>query len=240
MSRLAATKQPPWLENLERLRESLVAQAGRIRAGSRHSTVKGTSLEVVLRRTLREYLPGYFRVGTGQIVNRAGIWGPQLDVIVYDQTVFPQLTVNEDGSVVVCAEALYAAVECKRAWDGGAAEHFRRFCEVESERGGHYARAEDAAAYCVLVFDSMKANAGSALRDETRHVGVYTVAGNRAWTSPRGGVGFEKRDGNALAALLGDILQDCMEKGQKDVGNFSFAYEALRPYVAWRKPQSPP
>ncbi len=96
----ATMPQPLWVDNLERLSESLLAQLARIRAGSTHATTKGGSLEAVVRRTLREYLPGYFGVASGQIANGKHELSPQLDVIVYDQSAFPHLAVNEDSSVV--------------------------------------------------------------------------------------------------------------------------------------------
>ncbi len=227
--------EPPlWSENLDRLRESLLAQLARIRAGSSHSTIKGTSLEVVLRRTLREYVPGYFRIGSGQIANRKHELSPQLDILVYDQTVFPHLAVNEDCSIVICCEALFGAVECKATWDNpGVHDHFSRFTAVESERNENYAGSEDAAAYYVVVFDnvSVKADALGAFSDAGRYVGIYTVQGNKCWSSPVGEAVFTERTGNSIALLLKDILLDCMKKGQKDVGNLMMAYAALRQYI---------
>lgn len=145
-------KQPLWSENLSRLQASLVAQADRIWAGSAHPTIKGTSLEVVLRRTLREYLPGYFTIGSGQAVNNMRGVSPQLDVMIYDQNVFPHLAVNEDSSVMVCCESLLAAVECKTNWERPEMErHFRKFGEVESRRHPHFSDLSNAAAYFVAT-----------------------------------------------------------------------------------------
>jgi hypothetical protein len=227
--------QPLWADNLERLSESLLAQLGRIRAGSTHATTKGGSLEAVVRRTLREYLPGHFRVASGQIASSTHQLSPQLDVMVYDCNAFPHLTVNEDSSVVVCCEALYGTVECKTTWDRERfQEHFQRFAAVESQRGEEYAGTYNAAAYYALVFDN--ANIGvdllDGLGDDGRFVGVYTVAGRTAWSSPPERREFSRREGNALSLLLGDLLADCMEKGQKDEGSFNRAYAALKPYLA--------
>jgi len=224
---------------LDRLRESLLAQLARIRAGSSHSTIKGTSLEVIVRRMLREYVPGYFAVGSGQIANRAHQLSPQLDVVVYDQTLFPHLAVNEDCSVVICCEALFGAVECKAAWDRSAVQdHFVRFSAVESQRNENYAGATNAAAYYVLVFDDINLNAEAlgSLADAGRFVGAYTVQGNKAWSSAVGQTAYTERTGNALALLLNDILLDCMEKGQKDVGTLTMAYAAVRDYTGPHEP----
>jgi len=225
---------PLWVDNLDRLRDSLLAQLGRIQAGSSHSTIKGSSLEVVVRRTLREHLPGYFAIGSGQAANAAHELTPQIDVLVYDNTVFPHLAVNEDHSVVVCCEALYGVIECKTSWDAArVADHLQRFAGVESQRHAEYADGENAAAYYVVVFDDagVSSDALAQLADATRFVGIYSVAGNRAWLSPARETGFEECAGNALSLLLGDLLCDCLHKGQKDVDALTRAYSTLRQYL---------
>jgi len=212
----------------------LCSQLKRIQAGSSHSVIKGTSLEIVLRRTLREYLPGYYRIGSGQIANEVHDLSPQLDVLVYDQTVFPHLAVNEDGSVVICCESLFGAVECKTNWDGkDISEHYRRFAEVEARRSERYSDRADAAAYYAVVFESgeLSASALSALRDGDRFVGVYSVSRSESWTSPHGQEEFTNCAGNAIALLLKDLLLDCMAKGQKDVGDHTKAHDAVRRYI---------
>jgi Domain of unknown function (DUF6602) len=223
-----------WSENLDRLRDSLIAQFKRIRAGSSHATIKGTSLEMVLRRTLREYVPRYFAIGSGQTANCERRTSPQLDVMLYDQNVFPHLAVNEDSSVVVCCESLFATVECKMQWDGGkVVEHFRKFVEVESVRHPSFSAPSDVAAYFVVIFDPLdldKPNLSS-MEDQDRAMGIYTVEGNRSWHSPQGEKQFALREGNGFALLLKDILFDCMAKGQKDVGDFSKAFEAVKKYI---------
>ncbi len=226
-------KAPLWSENLDHLRDSLIAQFKRIRVGSSHSTIKGTSLEVVLRRTLREYVPGYFTIGTGQAVNSEHKIGPQMDVMVYDHNVFPHLAVNEDSSVMVCCESLFATVECKMRWDRKVvAEHFRKFAEVESRRHPRFSDPSNAAAYFVVIFDPLNLDSTefSSFEDQSRAIGIYTVEGDRSWHSPQGEKLFASREGNGFALLLKDILFDCMEKGQKDVGDFSRAYDVVQTY----------
>ena len=225
---------PLWSENIGRLRDSLIAQGARIRAGSPHPSIKGSSLEVVLRRTLREYIPGYFEVGSGQVANNVGKVSPQLDILVYDHTVFPHLAVNEDSSVVICCESLYASVECKATWDRSAVEdHFKRFRTVEMGRHESFGPPECAAAYFVIAFDGVPADATglAELQDSDRLVGLYGVSGSRAWLSPCREAGFVAREGNGLELLLKDLLLDCMIKGSKDEGTFSLAYDVLRTYL---------
>ncbi len=222
-----------WSENLDRLRDSLIAQAARIRAGS-HSTIKGTSLEVVLRRTLSEYLPAYFSVGSGQVANSQREVSPQLDVLVYDHIVFPHLAVNEDDSVVLCCEALYGVVECKASWDRARIkEHFDRFVVVESKRHVNFADASQAAAYFVVVFDALGLEAASLadFGDDGRLVGIYSISGDRSWCSRSGVREFTEQRGNGLALLLRELLLDCMVKGSKDEGTFVVAHDVVSTYV---------
>jgi len=225
--------QPLWSDNLDRLRDSLVAQANRIRTGSRHPTIKGTSLEVVLRRTLRDYLPGHFTIGSGQAANNLHAISPQLDIIVYDHSAFPHLAVNEDSSVIICCESILAAVECKTAWKADdAVTHFQGFCDVESRRHNEFAHTSNAAAYFVVVFEPATVNPEhlSSLQDETRFVGVYTINGNSSWSSPYQRTDFAENRGNALALFLQDILSDCMRKGQKELGTFTLAHHVFASY----------
>lgn len=222
-----------WSENLDRLRDTLIAQVARIRAGT-HSTIKGTSIEVVLRRTLREHLPAYFTVGTGQTANNKREVSPQLDVLIYDHVVFPHLAVNEDDSVVVCCEALYGTIECKATWDRARIkDHFDRFAAVESERHKNYQARDGAASYLVVVFDPCDldpSRLSEDFGDESRLVGIYSVSGNRSWRSGLEIRDFAPQDGNGLALLLEDLLLDAMKKGSKDEGTFTIAYDTLRSY----------
>jgi hypothetical protein len=225
--------KPLWTNNFDLLRDSLLAQAKRIRSNYSHPTITGTSLEVVLRRTLRDYLPDYFAIGSGQLVNNKGEKSPQLDIIVYDHNVFPHLAVNEDSSVIVCCEAMVAAIECKARWDGATiGEHYSKFAEAESVRYKNYSDSSNAAAYFAVVFDDLNliSSSLSAFKDDGRVVGMYSVEGTKSWHSGLGEKEFAVREGNGLAALVQDILFDCMRKGQKEVGDFSLAYEALHTY----------
>ena len=118
-------------------------------------------------------------------------------------------------------------------WDRRAVEkNFQDFVETERRRGGIYADPNEAAAYYVLAFDGPNLDRNlNGLTDMERHVGVYTIDGERAWQSRRDTDQFEQQRGNALSMLMADLLQDCMAKGQKDVGTFGSAHAALKPYL---------
>ena len=123
-----------WTEHMKRLRDSLIAQTDRARAGSDHTVIKGSSIEYVVRRTLTEYMPSNFSVGTGQIANNENEISPQIDVLVHDTNTFPRLAVNEDSSVIVCCESVFGIVECKSQYDHKRVKkHFDSFVSVESK-----------------------------------------------------------------------------------------------------------
>ena len=225
-------------EHMNRLAESLQAQADRARAGSNHPGIKGAAIEIVLRNLLRQYVPTSFSIGTGQLANAAGELSPQMDVLVYDAAVFPHLAVNEDGSVLVCGESVFAVTECKAQWDtGDVAQHFRRFCEVELKCCGPWETEDQThqrrAAYFAFMLEGPAKPDLTALEDANRVVGVYALAGGACHYSPRGQTKFEEQAGNALERFLSHVLQDCMEKGQSEVGTFGESYRIVRRYFDW-------
>ena len=211
-------------DHMDRLAESVLAQAERARTGAEHSGIKGAAIEVILRNVLRQYFPSTFAVGTGQIANVHGELSPQMDVLLYDMSVFPRLSVNEDGSVVVCAESVYAVVEAKAAWKQGDIEsHFDRFRMVDQKRSGPWLNVQSAG-YFIFFIDTVVHPGMESLMDDQRAVGVYSLEGKRGWYSPRNNQAFEDHVGNALELFLRHALQDCMEKGQIEVGTLGESY----------------
>lgn len=222
-----------WVEHLNRLRESLLAQTRRARAGSDHSTIKGSSIEVVVRRTLKEYLPAKFHVGTGQVANNQQQISPQVDVLIYDGSTFPHLAVNEDSSVVICCESLLAAVECKSRWDGDVvASHYNRFVQVDAVRDSRFGGPRTAAGYFVFVIDPVSANL-TPLQDKDRFVGVYSLEGNKTWSSAHERSDFSEQPGNALGWFLQHVMCDCMRKGHLELGSLEWTFDAVRSYFGW-------
>lgn len=226
-------------EHMDRLRTSVLAQAARARAGSGHAGLKGAAIEVVLRNLLRQYVPTSFTVGTGQFANSSGVLSPQMDVLLYDAAVFPHLSVNEDSSVVVCCESVFGVIECKSEWNAKElARHFSRFSSVDraSLRPGETKGAPDVerTAYFAFVLKTPKEPRLKPLEDSIRTIGVYGLADSVCWFSPRRCSSFERLEGNALELFLGHVLQDCMEKGPKESGDFGASYEIVRGYFGWR------
>jgi hypothetical protein len=226
-------------EHMERLAASVLAQAERARAGSGHAGLKGAAIEVVVRNVLRQYVPSSFTVGTGQIANSAGALSPQMDVLVYDAAVFPHLSVNEDASVVVCCESVFAVVECKTEWRAqDVATHFQRFCSVELQSCGPWesrgATSAERVAYFVFNLNTPAAPDLEALKDVNRTVGVYNLTDRWCWHSPRRQESFDRLEGNAFELFLSHILQECMEKGPKEIGTFGESFRIVKEYFGWR------
>ncbi len=233
----------PWTEHLGFLNDSLLAQVTRARRGSEHPTIKGAFIEEALRRILRQYLPSVYHIGTGQVANNevADSEGqnisPQIDILIYERTTFPHLAVNEDGSVVICCEPLFATIECKTKWNRkGVFDNFVRLRAVESKRYGQYFGAIDNfSSYFVFIIDKLKRPSLVGFEDQHRFVGIYTLEGQRSWRSPFQTSTFTTQDGNALEFLIKDVLEDSMRKSIPEVGDLTETRKAVRKYFGWDK-----
>ena len=230
-----------WADHLAFLNRSILAQVARIRKGSKHSTIKGTSIEVVLRRTLTEYFPDRFSIGTGQIAASDGDLSPQMDAIIYDRSTFPLLARNEDGSVIVCCESVYGCIEIKTKWDHEDVEdHFNRFTAVD-RKGHEYFRSnssEDDASYSVICIEPLgKLNlASSTLKEVDRLVMIASLERAKAWVSDWGEDSFsEVPSANALEVIFCELLRDCMRKQFVESGSLEHTYEAVRAYFGWTR-----
>jgi len=231
-----------WTEHLRWLSESLMAQMRRIKAGSSHTLIKGYSIEVVLRRILSQYLPNSFHIGTGQIAHNLSEIkpqiSPQIDILIYDRSTFPHLAVNEDSSVVICCESLYASVECKTKWDKKKVEtHYEGFKNVESKRNKMpHSHNGNASGYFVFVLGKLKKPDLSKLQDTARCICVYSLAGERSWRSLNEKSEFTIRNGNALEMFMKDILRDCMRKEFVEIGSLENTREVVYKYFGWVEP----
>jgi len=76
-----------------------------------HRTSKGVAREDVLRTFFKQRLPTKFAVTTGEVVDLRGQTGPQLDIMIYDQTV--NFALNAEDIQVLPAETLLASIEVK-------------------------------------------------------------------------------------------------------------------------------
>lgn len=233
----------PWTEHLGFLNDSLLAQVTRARRGSKHPTIKGASIEEALRRILRQYLPSVYHIGTGQVANNevANSEGqnisPQIDILIYERTTFPHLAVNEDGSVIICCEPLFATIECKTKWNRkGVLDNFVQLRAVESKRDEQYFGAiNNFSSYFVFIIDKLERPSLVGFEDQNRFVGIYTLEGKRSWRSPNQTSIFTAQDGNALEFLMNDILEDSMRKSIPEIGDLKITRKAVSKYFGWDK-----
>jgi hypothetical protein len=112
------------------------------------------------------------------------------------------------------------------------AEHYRRLTEVDSKRHSKFGDHGLAAGYFVLVIDKATPNLDR-LKDESRFVGVYSLAGDSAWSSPLNRSDFMMETGSSLENFLQGVLYDCMRKNLSELGSLEWTYEAVRGYFGW-------
>ena len=90
-----------------------------------HTGIKGTKREDAFRLFLEQRLPKRYGVANGEVVDQLGAVGPQLDVLVYDQTRDFSFS---DGTIhILPAEALLISIEVKSKLNAGEVE---KSCEA--------------------------------------------------------------------------------------------------------------
>jgi hypothetical protein len=89
-----------------------------------HSGEKGSASEEIWRLLLRKHLPMRYQVDTGFVVDSAGKFSEQIDVVVFDRQYSP--LVFELGSrKIFPAESVYAAFEVKQTIDADLIQYAR-------------------------------------------------------------------------------------------------------------------
>jgi hypothetical protein len=91
--------------------KGLVAQASAL-SGLKHSGTKGTLRETLLGEILQRFLPIHYGIGTGIVVNEAGIQSSQIDLVVFDRRVVPPF-VRTGASDVYPWQSVVATIEVK-------------------------------------------------------------------------------------------------------------------------------
>ena len=84
------------------------------RAGAfKHRGIIGTGRELALVTFLNRRLPSRYEVASGEIVDIGGTRSGQIDVLVYDAHRSAPLVTEDDGRVLIGAEAVLAVIEVK-------------------------------------------------------------------------------------------------------------------------------
>ncbi len=110
-----------------RARQStLIASLAEGRSAQSHPTASGDHSELDWRGTLRRFLPNRYRISHGSVVDASGETSDAIDVIVHDAQYTPTLfqrEENDDNSIVVPAESVYAVFEAKPTLDKAYLEY---------------------------------------------------------------------------------------------------------------------
>jgi hypothetical protein len=83
-----------------------------------HPGTKGDASEGVWLEMLQMYLPERYRATKGHVVDSAGKFSDQIDVLVFDRQYSPFIF-NYQGQTVIPAESVYAAFEAKQSINAG-------------------------------------------------------------------------------------------------------------------------
>jgi hypothetical protein len=113
-TRSGATILREWLDNLEPVLEAEAKLAGLLG----HGTMTGNAREFFVSRILRSVLPQTAHVGSGKVIDAAGNYSKQIDIIVYDSRVPFMRT--EGGGGLYFVEGVLACVEVKSRLTGKA------------------------------------------------------------------------------------------------------------------------
>jgi hypothetical protein len=153
-------------------------------SGIAHKGIKGTKREDAFRNFLAERLPKRYGVASGEVVDQLNTIGPQLDVLVYDQTRDFSFS---DGTIhVLPAEALLVSIEVKTKLD---ANEIRKCCEAARKLrtlkpfkvalGGKDLGAENTNArylHCVFAYETDLVDSPSWLKTEAQRFASHTSA----------------------------------------------------------------
>jgi len=107
-------QEPPQFDLAARFRARSRELRARFEAceGGRHPVEIGGRRETVVRTFLRDELPQTYAVARGEFVAACGEASPQIDALIYDRAV-PPLVPEADGTVLLAAECVHAAIEIK-------------------------------------------------------------------------------------------------------------------------------
>jgi hypothetical protein len=94
----------------------------RSRAAIGHPVAKGDATEGIWIELLTNYLPQRYRVAKAFVIDSNDTTSQQLDIVVYDRQYTP-LIFNQEGTLVIPAESVYAVFEAKQSIDAGQIDY---------------------------------------------------------------------------------------------------------------------
>lgn len=124
-----------------------------------HGTTIGSALEVNWVGMLQEFLPRRYGISKGFVIDSRGAQSEQIDALVFDQQYSPLFFEAPDGTLIVPAEAVYAAFEVKpeinkeqAKYAGNKVASVRRLhrTSVETRHAGGYYEPRDPADFPII------------------------------------------------------------------------------------------
>ena len=84
-----------------------------------HSSTKGTRNEEALKSIIENFLPKKYSVGSGIIIDSFGNASKQVDLVIYDSTIYPSLF-SQTSTSIYPVETVLATIEVKTFLDESA------------------------------------------------------------------------------------------------------------------------
>jgi hypothetical protein len=99
---------------LSELHDDIQEQLARARKAFAHPGTKGDASEAVWLELLQTYLPARYQAASAHVVDSAGAFSDQIDVVVFDRQYSPFIF-KFKGQTVIPAESVYAVFEAKQS-----------------------------------------------------------------------------------------------------------------------------
>ncbi len=81
-----------------------------------HATTKGTANEESLKQILENFIPKKYAIGSGIIIDSFGNRSKQIDIVIYDQNIYPNLF-SQTSTSIFPVETVIATIEVKTFLD---------------------------------------------------------------------------------------------------------------------------
>ncbi|MFN4314357.1 MAG: DUF6602 domain-containing protein [Chitinophagaceae bacterium] len=95
------------------LQSTMISKLKTFRKNIKHPVDKGDGSEAIWIKFFSQYLPKRYSVAKATIIDHLGNTSQQIDVVIYDSQYTPFIF-NEEGTVYIPAESVYAVFEAKQ------------------------------------------------------------------------------------------------------------------------------
>ncbi|MCK1615004.1 MULTISPECIES: DUF6602 domain-containing protein [unclassified Bradyrhizobium] len=106
----------------------------RSRTALGHPVAKGDATEGIWIELLQNYLPERYRANRAFVIDSTDTTSQQIDIVIYDRQYTP-LIFNQDGTLVIPAESVYAVFEAKQSIDAAQVDYAAK--KIASVRALH-------------------------------------------------------------------------------------------------------